>query len=259
MADDKTITDAELQAYLDQQLDAQQSRDIERALQEDEHARETLKDYQQINQTLHQLYDPVLQEPVPPSMLATTTPSKIPSIAAAIALFLVGSVFGWQAPIYLSNTLSSVSKAEPDLVRPALFAHSIYAVEVAHPVEVNAQEHQHLNQWLSKRLKTTLKAPDLSVASYRLIGGRLLPSTQDRMAAQYMYENAAGNRITLYVRRGDWVNSQSINYQQQQGYAMFYWIDESMGYALTSDLSNPQHQHLAKEVYHQLSLGSIKI
>ena len=40
---------------------------------------------------------------------------------------------------------------------------------------------------------------------------------------------------------------------------MFYWTDEDMGYALTSEMNNSKNKELAKEVYKQMSLNSVKI
>lgn len=260
MKDDKTVNETELNAYLDRQLDDGQAREIEAGLADDDDARATLDAYRNINQTLHQMYDPVLEEDIPQRLL-TVTPYRSPwrAIAASGILFVLGGLFGWQAQLQVENKSTPLSPTEVNLVQPAAFAHSVYAVEVAHPVEVNAEQHEHLNRWLSKRLKTTLNAPDLTQSGYRLIGGRLLPSTQDRMAAQYMYENKTGNRITLYVRRGDWGASQPINYQEQNGYALFYWIDEDIGYALASDEGAPHQQDIAREVYRQMSINSVKI
>jgi len=117
-----------------------------------------------------------------------------------------------------------------------------------------------LNKWLSKRLNTKLTAPDLTASGYHLVGGRLLPSTEERMAAQYMYENSAGSRVTLYVRRGDWEHkTQTISYSEQDGLSMFYWTDNDMGYALTSNARKDMQQEMARDAYTQLIINSVKI
>ncbi len=260
MSNDKSVNDTELNAYLDNQLDETQRREIEHDLRDDDAARDKLRDYDEINRTLHQMYDPVLEETIPDRLVRTgARRSRIRALAASVLLFMFGGMFGWQLQLQLADNHAVPSATEINLVQPAMFAHSVYAVEVAHPVEIDASQHEHLNRWLSKRLKTTLNAPNLTDSGYQLIGGRLLPSTQDRMAAQYMYENATGNRITLYVRRGDWGASQPLNHEQKNGYSMFYWIDDDLGYALTSDLHSSQQQDLAREVYKQMSIDSVKI
>jgi len=77
----------------------------------------------------------------------------------------------------------------------AIAAHRTYSVEVRHPVEVDAGQEAHIVQWLSKRLGHQLIVPDLTVAGFRLMGGRLLPA-EDGPAAQFMYENGTGERLT---------------------------------------------------------------
>lgn len=260
MKDDKTVNDAELHAYVDGQLGHDQRCEMEQDLDNDPQAREKLEAYQDINQALHRLYDPVLEENIPARLLpASSRKHRYLVAAASLFFFIFGSLFGWQARLNLDLADTRSSSTDLNLVQPAVFAHSVYAVEVAHPVEVSARQHKQLDKWLSRRLKTTLTAPDLTRDGYQLIGGRLLPSTEDRMAAQYMYENHNGNRITLYVRRGKWDHeSTAINYSQQKGYSMFYWTEDDMGYALTSALKKDQYQNLAKEVYKQMNLNPAK-
>ena len=48
-------------------------------------------------------------------------------------------------------------------------------VEVRHPVEVPGSERAHMTQWLSKRLGSELRVPDLQSIGLKLVGGRLLP------------------------------------------------------------------------------------
>lgn len=147
----------------------------------------------------------------------------------------------------------SIDDQEIHLVQRASFAHAIYSAENRHPVEVSAQEEHHLVGWLSKRLHTDIKAPDLSKNNYQLIGGRLLPST-NRMAAQFMYQNSNGIRITLYIRRGAWSNNKTIfHFSNRQDTSVLYWINGEMGYALTGRLNKVELLKLSEQVYQQIS------
>ncbi|HEX7465011.1 MAG TPA: anti-sigma factor, partial [Usitatibacter sp.] len=69
-----------------------------------------------------------------------------------------------------------------------------------HPVEVDAKDQDHLVKWLSKRLDMALTVPVLSTEGFELLGGRLLPGN-DGPVAQFMYQDASGKRLTLYVTR----------------------------------------------------------
>ena len=55
----------------------------------------------------------------------------------------------------------------------------------------------HLLPWLSRRVGTTLRAPDLGAFDLKLLGGRLLPG-RSGPAALFMYESANGERFTIY-------------------------------------------------------------
>ena len=78
----------------------------------------------------------------------------------------------------------------------------VYAADQRHPIEVAATERDHLNTWLSRRIQHQIAAPDLSSAGYSLLGGRLL-SDRGKPAALFMYQDAAGNRLTVFVAHTD--------------------------------------------------------
>jgi len=80
------------------------------------------------------------------------------AVAAVLAAFVVGGAVGWVARGAEEATTSS------DLTRfttDALEAYRLYAVEVRHPVEVPGDQRPHLVEWLSKRLGSPLRAPEL--------------------------------------------------------------------------------------------------
>jgi anti-sigma factor RsiW len=145
-----------------------------------------------------------------------------------------------------------------DFGRQAVFAHVVYSPEVRHPVEVPAAQQEHLVQWLSKRLGRALKVPDLSGQGYELVGGRLLPGEQGARA-QFMYQNARAERITLYVGalepgKEDAASSRetAFHFTSEGGAASFYWVDQGFGYALAGRMERPQLLQLANTVHGQL-------
>ena len=136
--------------------------------------------------------------------------------------------------------------------RPAALAHVVYSPEVRHPVEVGAEQVAHLVQWLSKRLGTSLQAPHLQTAGFQLLGGRLLPD-QGKAAAQFMYQDAAGRRVTLYVRKAVKGNQETaFRFAREEGLSVFYWVEGEAGYALSGDLPKDDLLKLAELSYRQL-------
>ena len=107
--------------------------------------------------------------------------------------------------------------------------------------------------WLSKRVGVPLVAPDLSSQGYELLGGRLLPEG-GKAAAQFMYQDAKGQRLTLYVRTNMEHNNESaFRFAQEANVRVFYWIDRRLGYALSGEISKDDLLRVATVVHQQLN------
>jgi anti-sigma factor RsiW len=142
----------------------------------------------------------------------------------------------------------------PSLAHNAAIAHVVYSPEVRHPVEVGADQETHLVQWLSKRLGTPLKVPHFSAEGFDLVGGRLLPGEQGPVA-QFMYQDAQGRRLTLYVRTDAAENRETaFRYTLEGKVSVFYWLDGRLGYALSGELPREQLLRIAEAAYKQLNL-----
>lgn len=251
------VTEADLQAYVDGQLSPARRKEIEGYIATHPEAAELIEDYRFLNESIRELYDPVMEEKLPEQLIDIRAKRKYGQrrsfqAAASIAWLALGAIIGWSThPTGLMLTQSDRGY-ETHLIQPASFAHTIYATEKRHPVEVSAREQEHLVGWLSNRLHTDIKAPDLSASDYRLVGGRLLPST-NRMAAQFMYQKQDGARITLYIRRGVWgKNETTFHYSNSRGVSVLYWINGEMGYALVGKLNKQESLKLSQEIYRQI-------
>ncbi|HLX79375.1 MAG TPA: anti-sigma factor [Burkholderiales bacterium] len=207
-----------------------------------------------LSQALHQLYDPVLEEPVPQRLHAPRRRWRVPAMAAAWAIVgLCAGIFaGWQ--LHASRASIASQSEVPAFVKRAAIAHATYSPEVRHPVEVGADQEQHLVAWLSKRLGAQVHAPKLEAVGYSLMGGRLLPGDNGPVA-HFMYQNAQGRRITLYVRTEAAENRETaFRFAAEGNVKVFYWIDRKLGYALSStDLSKEDLLAVADAVYRQLN------
>ncbi|MEQ6434525.1 anti-sigma factor [Comamonas sp. w2-DMI] len=152
--------------------------------------------------------------------------------------------------------MATRARAVPAFAREAVAAHAVYVPEQRHPVEVAAQQQAHLVQWLSKRLGVPLKVPALDALGYHLVGGRLLPGEAGQSRAQFMYEDAAGRRVTLYVsvlaRTGGVKAPASFQWTEEGATHGFYWVDGRQGYAVSAALPRDQLYALAEAIYRQL-------
>jgi anti-sigma factor RsiW len=150
---------------------------------------------------------------------------------------------------------TSHSSAPQLFVQQAAVAFALYQPEQRHPVEVAAAQQEHLVQWLSKRLGRPLKIPALGSEGFELVGGRLLPGLPAAARAQFMYQNAAGLRITLYLgalETPDVAQETAFRFHTEGPVASFYWVDQGFGYALSGELPRATLLALATSVHRQL-------
>lgn len=247
-----TITDDMLNAYVDNQLSENDKNKVEEYLRVHPDAAERVAAYQIQNEYLHQLFDEPPSEDIttikfPNGGQATRKPRVAFNIAASVALLSIGAISGWISHDQLQTKQIPLAT----FTQAAGVAHAVYSAEVLHPVEVTAEQEQHLVNWLSKRLKTKVKAPNLTELGWQLMGGRLL-STASGPAAQFMYENEAKERVTLYIRSDIPNNSQTtFQFKQSQSVNIFYWVDGPVGYALSSQIQRAKLLPITQRVYHQ--------
>ncbi len=250
----RPICEDDLHAWADGRLDAERRAEVEAWLAEDPARAERVADWRADAQLLRAAYDPVAAEPIPARLRAVVERRPVRSWRAAAAVgwlalgLLAGGLGGYQA----GRETAPETVAASDLPRQAALAHAVYSPEIRHPVEVGAEEEAHLVAWLSKRLGAPVRVPDLAAKGFALLGGRLIP-TPAGAGAQFMYEDAGGRRLTLYVsgREAGDVPS-AFRYAEENGIAVFYWVDERFAYALSGQFGRSDLLPLATAVHHQL-------
>jgi anti-sigma factor RsiW len=212
-----------------------------------------------IKDALHELYDPVLREPVPGHWLrARQARWRGYALAAAWVVLgvAVGMLAGWQLHQWRAPAPgAAAADGVPGFVKRAAIAHATYSPEVRHPVEVGADQESHLVAWLSKRVGAPLRAPHLESVGYSLVGGRLLPGETGSPVAHFMYQCKQGTRVTLYVRANAATNRETAFLYTAEGpVKVFYWIDRKLGYAISSaDIDKETLLKVANAAYSQLN------
>ncbi len=246
------ISEDDLHAYADGQLDPARLMQVETWLAGHPETRARIEEWHAQATGLHRAYDRVLDEPVPARLIPAANAQRWLDARklAAVAWLLFGAAIGF----FLRGETArepGAAVAQNSLPRQAAVAHAVFVPEVRHPVEVGADQEAHLVGWLSKRLGAPLKPPQLEETGYQLVGGRLLPGDSGEVA-QFMYENAAHNRLTLYVRpaapkQGD----TAFRYARENDIDVFYWTDSRFGYALSGNTGREDMLRLATLVYRQ--------
>lgn len=276
------IDETSLHAYVDGQLGPAECAEVQAWLQAHPEDAARVQAWQQQRGDLQALQAGMLDQPLPPHLLRALEAPKPPAAAnaasyawqalAAGLLLSLGLGGGWLAHGWWGVPASALDGQAarqaprldaPAFVRDAAIAHAVFMPEKRHPVEVGAEQQDHLLQWLSKRLGHTLRVPDLGSQGFRLVGGRLLPAGQAAPGAglsraQFMYENPAGERLTLYVSVVDAARAAPAEFALSehrdgpQTTRSYYWIDGQLGYALSGQLPAGLLARAGAQVYAQL-------
>lgn len=276
------MDETRLHAFADGLLEASATAEVAVWLQDHPADAQRVLDWRSQRTGLQALHAELLDEPLPAPLLrglrrgerrlAANGPSYRVQALAGICVLGLGLALGWNGRAWLAPPMGTAERTAaapglvPGFVRDAGIAHAVYQPERRHPVEVGAEQQEHLVQWLSKRLGQPLRVPHLEGEGWRLMGGRLLPAGEasgpEQARAQFMYESTGGEwsseRLTLYVSVVGAAQAAptAFHFSEQGRGALatrsFYWVDGQLGYALTGRLPARQLAQLGEQVYRQL-------
>jgi anti-sigma factor RsiW len=247
---DLPVTEDELHVYVDGELAADRREAVERWLANHPEDATRVAGWRAQAEAVRARYHAIVDEPVPEHLtLDKITRNRrswiAAAAAAAIAAFAIGGVAGWM----VRGASAEVPSKTETFANEALSAHRLYIAEVRHPIEVNASEN-HLLPWLSRRVGTNLRAPDLSSFGLRLLGGRLLPGVQGP-AALFMYESTSGERVTLYASRQTEPQT-SFRYNVAGQFGAVRWVENDVGYVMSGPADKDRLKSIARLAYEQM-------
>jgi anti-sigma factor RsiW len=245
-----SVTEDELHVYVDGQLPADRRAAVEAWLSSHPEDAVRVAEWRAQAEAIRTRYGAVVNEPVPDRLtlsriMRTGKSWKTAAAAAALVAFVVGGAAGWVARGASAAAPGAVALFTTD----AIEAHKLYIGEVRHPIEVKAEE-DHLLPWLSRRVGTPLRAPDLSSFDLKLLGGRLLPGISGP-AALFMYEGASGERFTLYCSKINATRS-AFRYDAEDGFGAVHWIEGSYGWVISGPKDKSKLTAVASAAYDQL-------
>jgi anti-sigma factor RsiW len=170
---------------------------------------------------------------------------RVPWLAAAsvVLALAVGGGVGWL--LHPVVTADQAAPAIAILQQQALATYAVYAVDKRHPIEVGADQKDHLSTWLSNRLRRVITPPDLEPVNYHLIGGRLLATERGRAAALFVYEDSRGDRLGLVLRPMSPELRASASDMREGTVSGCAWITNGMGYALVAALPESELDRVA--------------
>jgi len=251
----QTVAEDELHAYVDGELSADRRGAVEAWLAAHPDDSAKVAAWRVQAELIRARYGAVANEKTPDRLnLARLARHRRRGMAvlaavAVFAAFVVGGVAGWVA------RGAEQMRASSDLTRftaDALDAYKLYVVEVRHPVAVPGDQRLHLVEWLSKRLGSPLRAPELEKMGLKLVGGRLLPGPTGA-SAFFMYEGPSGERFTLYCGRTS-DRETALRYTTGDHNAAYYWVDQNLAYVLSGPAERDKLHEIAKAAYDQIDL-----
>ena len=163
-------------------------------------------------------------------------------LATAAALILavgIGGVGGWQAR---SQNLLAANPPMQD----ALEAHRLFALGPNQAVDLQPRDTAALQGWLDQHFQHASRLPDMQAYGLRTVGARLL-ATEQGPAALLLFEDAQGQRTSLYLRSPGSLYAQMPNGARADGELQArYWSQSGYNYALVSERNDPHSEPLQK-------------
>jgi anti-sigma factor RsiW len=249
------IGEDDLHAYVDGRLPPDRRVVVEAYLKTNPETAAQIAGWRAQREALREHLAPKAAEPIPARLRISNIRAsrnrrhlqQFRMIAASALLLVAGGAIGW----FAKSDWPGAKPVQTVMVSDAISAYRTFVVDAVHPVEVKANEQDHLVQWLSNRLGKPIKAPDLGGFGFRLMGGRLLPASTDGVAAQLMYDDDRGTRLTLYLRNGE-AGETEYRFIREGNVSAFYWIDGGLGFALSAATSRERLLPIVEAVYHQV-------
>jgi anti-sigma factor RsiW len=253
------IPEDDLHAYVDGQLAPDRHAEVARQLQEQPEAAERVAAYAAQREALRAAFASVAAEPVPPRL---ALPNLIAgrhaarrivwrAAAAVLLAFVLGGGGGWALRAGIATTPSDLTL----LAQEAIANHVVYTADRRRPTELGAEQRDDLAKWVSNRLGHPVAPPDMASAGFHYMGGRLAATPQGP-AGLFMYQNADGKRLTVFVlpmRDASDTPTRMVDVGAMDGCA---WIDKGVGYTVVAPVPLKELRGLAEDVRRQLGAAT---
>ena len=245
------IGEDDLHAYVDGQLPPTRRARVQRYLQTNPEESRRVAAWTAQRDALRVVFAARAAAPLPHGLdLSRLTEQRlrrrrVPWLAAAsvVLALTIGGGAGW-----LLRAVPTPDPAAPAMAilrQQALATYAVYAVDKRHPIEVGADQKDHLSTWLSNRLRRAVAPPDLEALNYHLIGGRLLATEHGGTAALFMYENSQGQRLSLVLRPMSPELRASTSEMREGTVNGCAWIANGLGYAVVAALPDAELDRVA--------------
>jgi anti-sigma factor RsiW len=254
------VTDEELQAYADNELEAERRLIVARYLADNSDAAKKVAaivaQTALVRAATASLRDPAIPQHLRIERLAARAQDRQhfrfrfggwSSLAAAfVSVFVLGAASGWGL-----HGIGVGSSGVRPLVEEAADTYVVYEPDRLHPVEISASNRDELNTWVSSRLGRPISAPD-TIADFNLLGGRVI-ATSRGPAAMFMYVNGLGKRIVMLVCPLSLHGTAPITDSSPDGLSGVSWSDQGVGYSLVGPIPAKELHDLGQRVRSEMA------
>lgn len=240
-----TVSEDDLNAFLDGQLDPAREAEVVAWLDERPDAREALRDYAEHKLLIRAEADRLARDlPVRAStdrlahsletalLRRRARPVWLQRIAAAVLLV----VAGWSAHEFQRG---AAAEKLPDLVVEAAGAHMVLAGLGDRILDLPENTGTEVAGWITSSFGRPVHIPRLEAAGLHLVGGSLLNSVAGPIAS-LVYRNDAGHRLTLCLSPRDEDGADDLHVAEVGGMQVGWWSDGDQSYALVAEAAEPE-------------------
>jgi len=162
------------------------------------------------------------------------------NLAAAAALMATG----W----FGHATMGGPDARVPDYVSEAIGAHRVFGEDFIRPAEFDARSTEDVFAWLSTKLGHAVRIPRLEGMGMELVGTRI-HGTKEGPIVQVIYENQAGERLSLTMARHPEA-APAIVFERADvaDTRVGYWSQGPLDYAVVTDEPQAEIRAIASEL-----------
>ncbi len=243
MSDQPDITEIDLHAFIDGELDTDQSKKVQAAIETDPALEARAAAYRADKALLKGIYGPLIDRPLPNEWIALaqagaaparTTNWRLMGAVAALLLVMVG-VGGTYWGLRPAGESGDVVQLALDARETALAVQKLVAVN-------GVADARRYNAVLSGIVASNIKVPDLSRMDYQLTSIRFYGN-----AAELSYHDSENRLFTLYLRRSD--GKPRFDQFERNGLRICVWQDDQISMVMAGNVSVAAMQKLASLAY----------
>jgi anti-sigma factor RsiW len=244
VTDQLKITDLDLSAYVDDELDADRAKAVEEAAARDAGLAARIAAYGADKKALKDIYAPLAENSIPSAWieLARAVPSpaararrswRFAGIAAAVALVVLGGLSLYE--------LRYKPGPRADVVETALNARNARTAEKSVSV-ANLVEARRYDETLRGIIGINIHVPALDSLGYQVTGLKFYEH-----AAEIEYRDGRGHLFTIYLAPSDG----NIRFDQfeRDGLHVCVWQDDQLASVMAGTISAAMMQRLASMTY----------